>query len=109
MRRAWSDVHHGWVCIDIGASARHSDAEVDAVRSAVATASFKVSLFAKVSRDEAAMEIKISKTKAMLLGSMVTGCVREAHCVNIKPTFTDYECPDFKRGFPNYSGLAHHA
>ena len=93
---------------DVGASARHSAAEVDAVRSDVATSSFKVSMLAKVSRDEAAMEIKISKTKAMLLGSMQTGCVRETDCVNIQPNFTEHECPDCRLGFPTYCGLVHH-
>ena len=78
------------------------------MRSAVATASFKVSLLAKVSREEAAMEIKIPKTKAMLLGSMHTGCVRETHCVNIQPSLTDHVCPDCNRGLTNYSGLVHH-
>ena len=79
-----------WACIDVGASARHSVAEVDDVRSVVGLASYKVSLLAKVSRDDAAMEIKISKTKAMLLGSMQIGCVRDEDCVKKQAEFTDH-------------------
>ena len=70
--------------VDAGASARHPVSEVDAVRDAVQRASFKVSLLAMLSRVRAAMEINISKTKAMLIGGMQTGCVRETDCVKMQ-------------------------
>ena len=44
-------------------------------------ATAKVTTLAQVSLERAGMIIKIPKTKAMLVGSMDTGCVREEECV----------------------------
>ena len=97
-----------WVCIDVGDSARHSVVEVDAVRSAVRLASYKVSMLAKVSRERVAIEIKILKTKAMLLGAMQTGCVREEDCVQKQADCTTHVSPDCQEGLPRHSPLVHH-
>ena len=103
-----TDCEDDWVSVDVGASARHSAAEVDAVRDAVQLASEKTSLLARKSREDAAMEIKICKTKAVMFGGMQTGCVREEDCAKMQNECKDNVCPDCDKGFPCHSSLANH-
>ena len=91
------------------------DARTETIKEAVRKASQQVSTLARVSRERAAMTVKITKTKCMLVGAEDTGCVREEDCEeimearNAKGDFKcKHECPDCGERFTTHAGLTAH-
>ena len=95
-----------WVLVDHVVNT--SQSAVDAVRAAVQEATAKVTTLAQVSLERAGMIIKIPKTKAMLVGSMDTGCVREEDCVAHQAQCVTHVCENCQEGFPKHASLVHH-